>query len=124
MRSNCIASNLLPSSSSAVERSLVRKMSAANNSAELQYLLSTGNCTLALCPLEYAFVTYDPNLAGNVFYAAIFGLLLLAQTALGIRYKTWSFMFGMCAGLVLEVVGYAGRVLMHYDPFSNNNFLL
>ena len=33
-------------------------------------------------------------------------------------------MFGMCAGLVLEVVGYAGRILMHYDPFSNNNFLL
>ena len=99
-------------------------MSAGNDPAEIQYLLSQNQCTLALCPLDYAFIRYDPSLAGNIFYAAFFGVLLIAQAALGIRYKTWSFMFGMCAGLVLEVVGYAGRILMHYDPFSDNNFLM
>ena len=99
-------------------------MSAANNSTELQYLLFTNQCTLALCPLEYAFVHYDPSLAGNAFFAGLFGLLLLGQIGLGIRYKTWSFMFGMCLGLVLEVVGYVGRILMHNDPFSDNNFLM
>lgn len=94
------------------------------DAAQLDYLLQNGLCTLSLCPLDYAFVRYDPSLGGNIFYAILFGVLLLAQLALGIRYRTWSFMGSMCGGLVLEVVGYAGRVLMHYDPFSNNNFLM
>lgn len=99
-------------------------MSATNNPAELEYLIRHGQCTLALCPIESAFVSYDPSLTGNIFYAALFGILLVAQLGLGFRYRTWSFMSGMCAGLLLEVVGYAGRIMMHYDPFSNNNFLM
>ena len=99
-------------------------MSAANNATELQYLFFTNQCTLALCPLEYAFVHYDPDLLGNALYAGFFAFLLLLQIGLGVRYKTWSFMAGMCSGLVLEVFGYVGRILLHNDPFSDNNFLM
>lgn len=99
-------------------------MSAANNATELEYLILHDQCTIALCPLKLAYVRYDPSLTGNAFYAVLFGLLLLAQLSFVVRYKTWSYTFGMCAGLILEVAGYVGRVLMHYDPFSNNNFLM
>ncbi|EQB46069.1 Sphingoid long-chain base transporter RSB1 [Colletotrichum gloeosporioides] len=87
-------------------------------------LLSNANCTVGTCPLSCAQVEYLPTLAGNALYAAIFGLLLVAQIALGIRYKTWGFMVGMVCGLILEVVGYAGRIMLHDNPFDFNNFIM
>jgi hypothetical protein len=65
-----------------------------------------------------------PTLSGNATYCAMLSLLLLVQFALGIRYKTWGFMVGMCSGLFLEVIGYTGRLLLHKDPFSFDNFLM
>lgn len=80
-------------------------------------------CTLDTCPIEYAQITYTPSLGGNVAFAIILGLLMAAQLGLGVRYKTWGFMAGMIGGLGLEVVGYAGRVGLHYNPFKFNPFL-
>lgn len=87
-------------------------------------LQNTVNCTLETCPLSCAQVDYLPTLAGNALYAAAFGLLLIAQLGLGIKYKTWGFMVGMICGLLLEVVGYAGRIMLHNDPFDFNNFIM
>lgn len=82
------------------------------------------DCTLQTCPLECAQVTFLPTLAGNALYAAILGLILIAQIGLGIRYRTWGFMVGMTCGLVLEVVGYVGRIMLHNNPFDFNAFLV
>ena len=87
-------------------------------------LESTINCTVGTCPLSCAQVEYLPTLAGNAVYAAAFGLLLIAQLGLGIKYKTWGFMVGMICGLVLELVGYAGRIMLHDNPFNFNNFIM
>lgn len=87
-------------------------------------LQSTINCTVEICPLSCAQVDYLPTLAGNAVYAAAFGLLLIAQLGLGTKYKTWGFMVGMICGLILEVVGYAGRVMLHDNPFDFNNFIM
>ncbi|OAA59535.1 RTA-like protein [Niveomyces insectorum RCEF 264] len=87
-------------------------------------LIDTANCTVETCPLSCAQVDYLPTLAGNAVYAAAFGLLLLAQLALGIKYKTWGFMVGMICGLLLEVVGYVGRIMLHNNPFDFNNFII
>ncbi|RDI87016.1 ATP-dependent helicase [Venturia inaequalis] len=87
-------------------------------------LQSTVKCTLETCPLSCAQVDYLPTLAGNAIYAAAFGILLVAQVGLGIRYKTWGFMVGMVCGLLLEVVGYAGRIMLHDNPFDFNNFII
>lgn len=84
----------------------------------------TINCTVEICPLSCAQVDYLPTLAGNAVYAAAFGLLLIAQLGLGTKYKTWGFMVGMICGLILEVVGYAGRVMLHDNPFDFNNFIM
>jgi RTA1 like protein len=81
-------------------------------------------CTLATCNLSCAEVTFLPTLAGNATFAAIMGVLLIAQTAFGIRFRTWGFLVGMVCGLVLEIVGYAGRIMLHHDPFDFNNFLM
>lgn len=80
-------------------------------------------CTLATCDLTLASFTYIPCLPFNSTYLAIFALLFLLQFSLGIWYKTWGFMVAMMVGLLLEVFGYAHRVLLWKNPFNYNAFL-
>ncbi|KAG7291967.1 hypothetical protein NEMBOFW57_001996 [Staphylotrichum longicolle] len=80
-------------------------------------------CTLNTCPLSEGIITYQPNIAGNAFFAALLGVLLLLQVGLGIRHKTWSYLVAMVFGLMLEVVGYVGRIQLHGDPFNFNFFI-
>lgn len=85
---------------------------------------STENCTLSTCPLSYGQVFYQPSLGGNAFYMTVFSLAVFFQLIFGIRYRTWSFFFGMFCGLVLEVVGYAARIQMHFNPFKKGPFVM
>jgi hypothetical protein len=80
-------------------------------------------CTLQTCPLKDGIITYQPNLAGNGFLLGFFVIILIVQAFLGVKYRTWSFLVGMCGGLILEVVGYVGRIQLHYDPFQFNYFI-
>jgi hypothetical protein len=57
-------------------------------------------------------------------YLGIFVVLLAAQIGLSIRWKTWAFLIGMVCGLVLEIVGYIGRIKMYADVFKKENFLM
>ncbi|KAI9924203.1 hypothetical protein MW887_007153 [Aspergillus wentii] len=81
------------------------------------------DCTIGTCPMTLANFDYIPNLAGNVFYLALFGILLLSQIGMGLYWRTWGYLIGMTGGLVLEVVGYIGRVQLHYNPFPFDPFL-
>jgi hypothetical protein len=69
-------------------------------------------------------LNYAPTLPGNALYLGIFVVLLAAQVGLSIRWKTWAFLVGMVCGLVLEIVGYIGRIKMHFNVFEKNNFLM
>ncbi|OIW33073.1 putative RTA1 domain protein [Coniochaeta ligniaria NRRL 30616] len=80
-------------------------------------------CTLDTCPLSDGIITYQPNIAGNAFFVAVFGVLLFVQLGLGIRHKTWSYLVAVVFGLILEVVGYVGRIQLHDDPFNFNFFI-
>jgi hypothetical protein len=82
------------------------------------------SCTLQTCPLSLAHTNYLPTLAGNALYASIFGLCLIAQVILCIRYRIWGFLVGMFGGLVLEIIGYVARIMMHSNPFTKTNFLM
>lgn len=86
-------------------------------------------CNSCICPLELdgwhmGFMSYFPSLAGNAVLAVVFGLCLLPQLYLGIRYKTWGFLICMTGGLLLEVVGYIGRILMRDNMFTNTYFIM
>ena len=81
-------------------------------------------CTLQTCPIDQAYVHYLPSIAGNSLFLAIFVVILIAQLFIGIRHRTWGFLGGMFGGLVLEIIGYVGRLKMHNNPFLENNFLL
>jgi hypothetical protein len=81
-------------------------------------------CTMQTCDLSMASYLYLPSLPGNVTYLTIFAILILPQIFLGIRYKIWKYMIAMVIGLVLETMGYAGRILLYHEPFNNDAFLL
>ncbi|QDS69674.1 hypothetical protein FKW77_009595 [Venturia effusa] len=81
------------------------------------------DCTLATCSLQQAHYQYLPSLAGNALYVSIFSILLLFQLFLGYKSKAWGFAIGMVCGVVLEVVGYVGRIQMHSNPFIDKGFL-
>lgn len=81
-------------------------------------------CTLSTCPLSLAQIHYDPSLAANVIFLLIFLLLLGVNLFLGIRYRTWGFLGSLIGGTLLEIIGYAARTQMHFNPFRSNPFLM
>lgn len=87
-------------------------------------------CTLQTCSMDQAIIRHLPSVAGNLVCLAVFGLLLLLQVGMGIFYRTRSFLAGVAFCLVLEIVGYAGRVMMmmmmmmRADPFAMAPFLM
>ncbi|KAK5000566.1 phospholipid-translocating ATPase rsb1 [Elasticomyces elasticus] len=83
------------------------------------------SCTYATCSVaDYGQLSYIPSPTGNAFYLALFCLSLLFQLLLGIKYRTWGFLAAMFGGVVLEIVGYAARIELHMDDFSNNYFII
>ncbi|KAL4878073.1 RTA1 like protein-domain-containing protein [Aspergillus karnatakaensis] len=81
-------------------------------------------CTLETCSLEDAYIRYQPTIAGNSIYIALFGILLVAQAIQCPFYRMWGFSGSMIVGLFLEVLGYAARILFHDDPFNFDWFLM
>ncbi len=87
-------------------------------------LMNPELCPLETCDFSMASFLYLPTIPGNAIYAAIFGIYIVAQLFLGIKHKTWGYMVAMVFGLILEVVGYVARIMLHNSPFDNNNFLM
>lgn len=99
-------------------------MSATTSAAGPVLTVPFDECTLQLCPLSAAQVPYDPTLAGNVPYLSLFSVCLIVNAVWGVWFKTWSYMVAMLLGCLLEVLGYVGRVQMHFNPFPQNPFFL
>lgn len=92
--------------------------------APAPWITSSQQCTLETCPMSYAHITYLPNLGGNAFYIALFALFIPVQLYLGTRHRTWGYLFGAICGLILEVLGYIGRIYMRHNPFIDRWFIM
>ena len=88
------------------------------------YEFDLDSCNLDKCCYKQGYVQYAPELSGNAAYLAIFCIFLLLQGGIGLFYRTWGFWIGMVCGLILEVLGYAGRIMIRDNPFDLNIFLL
>jgi hypothetical protein len=86
--------------------------------------MDPGLCTLDTCPIENAYIHYQPTVPGNSIYLALFGILLVTQLIQSFFFRMWGFAGAMAAGLTLEVAGYIGRILQHGNPFGFDYFLL
>ncbi|KAL8660579.1 MAG: hypothetical protein Q9202_006433 [Teloschistes flavicans] len=82
------------------------------------------NCTEVtdFCVVEATTYGYYPNLGANAFFLAIFALCMGIQFFQGVRWRSWSYMIAMTVGCLGEVLGYAGRVILHGNPWSSLGF--
>ena len=58
------------------------------------------------------------------FIWLFFAIILIGQIGTGIVFRSWSYMLPIVAGLILEVIGYLGRIILHDNPFSFDAFLM
>ena len=93
-------------------------MSAEQPSSPLE------SCTVSTCDIAFSYSSYLPTFEGNLLYALIFAVCLGIHLFHGFRTRTFGFTATFVAGLALEIAGYTGRLLMHYNPFKQDNFLL
>ncbi|KAE9364298.1 RTA1 like protein [Stipitochalara longipes BDJ] len=61
-------------------------------------------------------------MAANAFFCAFFGLFLFANVLLPFKYKTWTYASIISLGALAEVIGYAGRIIMHGNAWSSAGF--
>ncbi|KAI1372980.1 RTA1-domain-containing protein [Hypoxylon crocopeplum] len=81
-------------------------------------------CTLELCPVEMSVLEYRPSLGANIAFICIFTALLFIHSAIGGIWRSWWFMSCMAVGCLTEILGYGGRVMLYYNPFSFAGFML
>ncbi|KAI0892863.1 RTA1-domain-containing protein [Annulohypoxylon nitens] len=81
-------------------------------------------CTLDLCPLEMSVLQYRPSLASSIAFICIFAVLLFIHSIIGFLWKSWWFLGCMTLGCMTEIIGYAGRIMLFYNPFSFAGFLI
>ncbi|KAI0471308.1 RTA1 like protein-domain-containing protein [Xylaria cf. heliscus] len=79
-------------------------------------MASTVPCDTADC--LRAFLDPRPSLTANVVFLALFAVLIPVALVLGVKYKSLAFAIPIATGLVLEVLGYIGRLLLHNEPNS------
>ncbi|RFU79002.1 phospholipid-translocating atpase [Trichoderma arundinaceum] len=81
------------------------------------------NCTLDLCPIEWSVYKYRPSVPANAIFLALFGVSIIVHVILGIRWRQWNFMTLMILGSLVEIGGYAGRLVLYNNPFSFGGFM-
>ncbi|MCJ1474047.1 hypothetical protein MMC13_002705 [Lambiella insularis] len=82
-------------------------------------------CTLDTCPLSDSYYAYRPSLPANAVFLALFSFSLVCFTLQAVLSRRFvGFTIALVAGCILEVVGYAGRVISYKNPFDQNGFLI
>jgi len=83
-----------------------------------------GECSLETCSIKWSIFQYQPNLAANAIFIAIFGISMLVHIYQGYRWKQWTFATLVAVGCAVEMIGHGGRIIMHDDPWSFTGFML
>lgn len=81
-------------------------------------------CTLETCSVIWSVLGYKPSLPTNALFVALFGAAMIVHMYQGWRYKTWFFAVAIVCGCICEFIGYSGRIMMYYNPFSYNGFIM
>jgi len=83
------------------------------------------DCTLATCPISTSYYFYRVSLAANATLLALFSISLIAFLATYVlTRRALAFTVAMTAGVVLEVIGYVGRIESHQNQWQENGFLM
>ncbi|KAK3316678.1 RTA1 like protein-domain-containing protein [Apodospora peruviana] len=82
----------------------------------------TRDCTADTCPVTGGFLSYPAGPAGSAFMVAAFAALIPVNLYTGVRYRTPLYVSLIIVGLLLEIVGHVGKILLHADVASPTYF--
>ena len=83
-------------------------------------------CSVGTCPIDESYYGYVPNLGINIFYAIVFGLVVLTCLVfLAVFRRSWlAYTIVLSVGATLEAVGYVLRSIGHSNPFDENPWVI
>ncbi|TVY83135.1 Sphingoid long-chain base transporter RSB1 [Lachnellula suecica] len=82
-------------------------------------------CTIATCPISTSYYFYRVSLAANAVFAALFAISLIGFLGTyAFTRRATAFTFAMTAGVILEVIGYAGRIQSNQNQWGQTGFLM
>ncbi|KAI1301982.1 hypothetical protein F5Y03DRAFT_214325 [Xylaria venustula] len=70
------------------------------------------------------FLSRPPTIPGNAVLLAFFVVLIPIVLVLGTKYRSLGVAAAITTGLLLEVVGYVGRLLLHSHPHNRASFTI
>jgi hypothetical protein len=77
------------------------------------------------CPISSSYYFYRVSLAANATFLALFSISLIAYLAtFAFTRRATAFTFAMTAGVILEVLGYVGRIQSWQNQWSQTGFLM
>lgn len=83
------------------------------------------DCTLDTCPISTSYYFYRVSLGANAAFLALFSVSLLGfLITYAFTRRATAFTVAMGAGVILEVIGYAGRIMSHINQWEENGFLM
>lgn len=65
-----------------------------------------------------------PSLGGNIALLVVYSFFFALQVISGVFYHQWWFLTCWSAGLILEIIGYAGRIWSHENILNFNAFVM
>lgn len=75
--------------------------------------------------LTITFIRPDrPSLAASGTLIALYAISACIHLYLGLRWKTWFFTSMMIVGALNAIIGYTGRIIMYYNPFNFDGFMI
>lgn len=85
---------------------------------------SVGDCTPTTCPAGKGWLSAPPSLEGAAIILTAFAVLVPINLWIGARCRTTTYSLTLIAGLLLEVLGYIGRLLLRSNLASKSYFVL
>jgi|SRR5450432_773231 RTA1 like protein len=102
---------------------LVSRDNVTTNSTRFNYRFCTTPSDL--CPVESSYYYYRVDLGANAAFAALFGISLIGFLgAFIMTRRAFGFSFAMMCGVILEIIGYAGRLMSWKNQWDENGFLI
>jgi hypothetical protein len=83
------------------------------------------DCTLATCDINSSYYFYRVSLAANAIFLTLFSISLLGFVlTFAFTRRATAFTFAMTAGVILEVIGYVGRIQSWQNQWAQTGFLM
>ncbi|TVY23782.1 Sphingoid long-chain base transporter [Lachnellula hyalina] len=82
-------------------------------------------CTLDTCPISSSYYFYRVSLAANATFLALFAISFIGfAVTFALTRRALAFTVAMLIGVILEVIGYVGRIESNKNQWQENGFLM